>query len=173
MPENGSNKIAGTEYLIHQQAKRADLIVIQTDENRPVLGKKLLQQRQPRIHHAQPSVVAVERFAFLADDLAEPLANEGAVDIVVVGPALVAGVVRRVDANALHLTGVVWEQRLEGDEVVSLDDEVAGAGVTAGEVRHVLEQVERHFQVMFDDGFLADPIECGHEIQVGIAGDPT
>jgi hypothetical protein len=67
-----------------------------------------------------------------------------------------------VDVNAAHLPRLVWKQGLERDEIVALDDEVANAGVAAAELWHVLEQVERHFMVMFDDGILADPIESGH-----------
>ena len=97
-------------------------MVINIDQHNPIFREKLLQQCQPRIHHTKPSVVAVERFAFLSDDLAEPLANDRAVDIVVVGPAFVAGVVGRVDADTFHLAGIMWEQGLESDEVVALDD---------------------------------------------------
>ena len=47
-------------------------------------------------------------------------------------PAFVARVVRRVDVDALHLPGVVRKQRLERNEVVALDDEVAVARLPAG-----------------------------------------
>ena len=104
----------------------------------------------------------VEGFTFLADSLAEPLADGGTVDVVVVGPALVAGVVGWIDAGAFHPTPVIGKERFEPDEVVALHDQIAAAGVTAGELGHVLEQMERNLQVMVDDGVLADPVECGH-----------
>ena len=113
--------------------------------------------------------MAVEGFAFPADDLAEPLADERAVDVVVVGPALVAGVVGRVDVDALDLPGVVREKGLEGFKVVALDDQVAAAGVAAGEVRHVFEQAEGHLLVMVYDGFFSDPIQCGHSVKSRVA----
>ena len=69
--------------------------------------------------------MSVERLAFLADHLAQPLANLRAVDVVVVGPALVARVVRRVDVDTLDLPRVARQQRLQGVQVVALDDEVA------------------------------------------------
>jgi hypothetical protein len=65
-----------------------NLVIIDGHKDRPILPQELLQQHQPRIHHAQPAVVAVERFAFLANDFSEPVADDGGVDIVVVGPAL-------------------------------------------------------------------------------------
>ena len=51
--------------------------------------------------------VPVERLAFIADYLAEPLADDPAVHVVVVHPVLIACVVRRVDAEALHLPRVL------------------------------------------------------------------
>jgi len=98
----------------------------------------------------------------LPTHLAQPLADLRAVDVVVVNPALVAGVVRRVDVDALHLAGVARQQGLERMQVVALYDQVAAAAVAAGQVGHRLEQSEGHFLVMLDDGFLADPVQCGH-----------
>ena len=100
----------------------------------------------------------IEGLAFLADDFAEPFADDGAVDVVVVSPALVSRVVRRVNVDALHLAGVVGQQRLEGDEVVALHDEVAAAGVAAGEFRHVLEQVKGHLQVVVHHSLFPNPV---------------
>ena len=57
--------------------------------------------------------------------MAEPFADDGAVDVIVVSPALVPSVVRRVNVDAFDLAGVVGQQRLERDEVVALHDEVA------------------------------------------------
>jgi hypothetical protein len=58
----------------------------------------------------------------------EPFLHHGRVDVVVVAPALVAGVVGWVDEDAVDLSGVHGKQRLEGVEVVSVDDEVAVEG---------------------------------------------
>jgi hypothetical protein len=107
--------------------------------------------------------VAGEVGGFVADDLAEPVADEGAV--VVVDPAFVAGVVRRVDVDAFDLARVVGQQGLERDEVVALDDEIAATGVAEGEIGHVLKQVERDFEVVIHHGVLADPVQRGHERQ--------
>ncbi len=63
--------------------------------------------------------------------------------------------------------GVVREKGLEGFEVVALDDQVAAAGVAAGEVGHVLEQAEGHLLVVIDDGFFTDPVQCGHGAKSG------
>jgi len=73
--------------------------------------------------------VAREVFSFLANSFTKPFADQRAIDVVVVNPALVAGVVRRVNVDALDLPGVVREQRLKRHQIVALDDEIAAAGV--------------------------------------------
>lgn len=167
LPQHRRDEVARAENLIHQQPQRRHFVVVDGDENRPVLAQKLPQQHQPRIHHAQPAVVAVQRLALAADHLAQPLANLRAVDVVVVDPALVAGVVRRVDIDALHLPRIARQQGLQRVQVVALHDEVAGrigaaVGIAARQRRHRLQQAERHLLVVFDDGFLADPVQRGH-----------
>lgn len=97
----------------------------------------------------------------LADDGAEPALDLRGVDLVVVHPALVAGVIGRVDVDALHLPCVFGEQGLEGVEVVALDDEVPGVPAV-GERRIRLQQAEGHLLVMADDRVLSDPVERGH-----------
>ncbi len=62
----------------------------------------------------------------MVDDLAEPFAQQGRVDIVVVDPALAAGVVGRVDVDAFDAPRVARQQGLEGEQVVGVDDEVSG-----------------------------------------------
>jgi hypothetical protein len=108
--------------------------------------------------------VAVQGFTFLADDLAQPFGDERAFHIVIVNPALVPGVVRRVDVDALHLPGVVGQQRLERLQIVSFHNEIACARVSAAKLRHILEQTKFDLVVMVDNGILADPVECGHEV---------
>ena len=108
--------------------------------------------------------MAGEVVGFLADGVAEPLTNFGAVDGVIINPALVAGVVWRVDVDALDLPGITRQQRFERDEVVALDDEVLGVALSrrAGQVWHFLQQPKRHFGMMTDNRLLPDPIQRRH-----------
>jgi hypothetical protein len=94
------------EQFIHQGTKMVYFVIVNRDEDDTILIQKLLQQHQAWVHHRQPAIVPVQRFAFLADHLAQPAANLWAVHVVVVDPALIAGVVRRVDVDALHLPGI-------------------------------------------------------------------
>ncbi len=83
--------------------------------------------------------MAGQVLSLFPNHFAQPFADERAVDIVIIDPVLVAGVVRRVDVDALHLSGVIGQQGFEGNEVVALDNEVARAGVATGEFRHVFQ----------------------------------
>ncbi len=61
----------------------------------------------------------------VAPDLpVQPLLMHGAVDVIVVAPVLIAGVVGRVDVDALHPTGEGGQQRLKRQQVVAVDDQV-------------------------------------------------
>ena len=55
------------------RARPGDKVVLfdgSGNEYHAVIPQELSQQHQPRIHHAEPAVVPVQRFAFLAHDLA-------------------------------------------------------------------------------------------------------
>ena len=117
--------------------------------------------------------MAAEILPFLAHHLAKPFLDAGVVDIVVVHPALVAGVVWRIDVDAVDLAFVLREQALEGLQVVAMDDHVAAAGgllaiaLVGGEPVLVLEHLVGHVAVVVDDLVLSDPVEGGHGCESG------
>ena len=81
--------------------------------------------------------------------LPSPFLHHRRTDVVVVDPALVAGVVRRVDVDALDLAVVVREQGFERLQIVAVDDEVvvqAGFGGQAFGLDR-FQLVVRHEQV--------------------------
>ncbi len=45
-------------------------------------------------------------------------------------PILVASVVRWININALHFSGIVWKQCLERKKVVTLDKQIPGIRIT-------------------------------------------
>jgi len=111
-----------------------------------------------------------ERSSASLPTVAEPFGDFGGVDVVVVDPSFVAGVVGRVDIDAFDASGVFRQQGLEGVEVVALDDEVAGGGVALGELGVGFEQADGHLLVVADDGVFSDPVESGHEGAGGAGG---
>ena len=104
----------------------------------------------------------VERLPLLAHRLPQPFADDRAVHVVVVNPALVARVVGGVDVDALHLPGVIRKERLERDKIVALHDQIAVARFTAGEVGYVLEQAKGDFLVVAHHCLFPDPVQCRH-----------
>ena len=115
---NGACIPFSSPNLIHQRPQMMHLVVVDGDEDRAVVGQQLAQELQPREHHAAPLVVAGEIVA--VHRAAQPVAHHRRVDLVVVNPPLVAGVVGRVDVDALHLPGIAWQQRLERVQVVEI-----------------------------------------------------
>ena len=75
--------------------------LINADKNNPIICQQLLQQLQAWVHHAQPLVVAGQVLALFADNLTQPLLDLRVIDIIVVDPALVAGVVGRIYKDAV------------------------------------------------------------------------
>ena len=108
-------------------------VVVDGDEDCAVVGQEFFEEVEAGPHHAEPFVVAFQVLAVHGAVLAEPFAHQGAVDLVVVDPAFVAGVVGRVDVDAFDAAGVAGEEGFEGVEVVAVDDEVVvGVGVAGG-----------------------------------------
>src|SRR3989344_3893932 len=65
-----------------------------------------------------------EVLALSADCLAQPILYHRATHIVAVFPSLVAGVVWRVDVDALYAALILRQERPERGQIVALDDEV-------------------------------------------------
>ena len=153
--------------FIRHDSEMVLLIVIQGDNYGTILGQQFFEELEAGPHHAEPFVVALEVFAL--DGVAllfQPLAHERAVDLVVVAPALGAGVVGRVDVDAVHPPRVAREQRLEGFEIVAVQDEVAiEIGRAAGRpafLRRHQQLAIRHAEMVRVDEALAFEIKRGH-----------
>ncbi|MGD0814260.1 MAG: hypothetical protein ABSA83_11700 [Verrucomicrobiota bacterium] len=103
-------------------------------------------------------------FGFPTNGFAQPFADQRAVDVVVVNPAFVAGVVRWVNVDALDLPGVVRQQRFERDQIIAQHDEIAAAGIARRQFRHVLKQMKRDLVVMVHHGLFSNPVQCRHDV---------
>ena len=133
-----------------------DFVVVNGDENRAVVAEQFLEQLQARIHHAAPFVVAAGVLALLAHDVANPFLELRLREIVVVNPALVAGVVGRVNVDALDLARVRRQQTFQRNQIIALNDEipVQRRFFGGGKFPVHLQRVMRHDTVItFDCGF--------------------
>jgi len=98
-----------------------------------------------------------------AHRLIKPLADLGAIYVIVINPAFVAGIVRRIDVDAFHLPGVVWKEIFKGKEIVAFNQEIAGSRIADGELGNLFQQVKRHLPMMILNRLPPDPIQCRHE----------
>ena len=68
-----------------------------------------------------------EVLPFLAYHFAQPLFDFGVVDVVVVNPALVAGIVGRINVDALDFSFVLGQQRFESLQIIPVNNHVFAA----------------------------------------------
>ena len=79
--------------------------------------------------------------ALFANHFAQPLFDLGVIDVVVVHPALVAGVVGRIYVDTLNLSFVPGQQGFQRLQIVAVDNHVFAAvvlGVLSGFIIAVL-----------------------------------
>ena len=141
--------------------------LINADKNNTIVRQQLLQQLQPRVHHAQPLVVAGQVLALFACNLAQPLFDFRIVDVIVIDPALVAGVVGRIDVNALDAPLIPGQQCFQGFQIVAPDDHVFAAiifVVLPVFIKAVLalQHPKRHVLMVIDHLALSNPFKCWH-----------
>ncbi len=141
-----------------------EFIVVYADKDHTIVGEKIPQQRESRIHHAEPFVVPRQIFGFRPHDLAQPALHLRAIYGVVVNPFFVASVVRRVYIDALHFTGVIRQESFEGQQVVALDQKITAVGVPGGKTRITFQQSVRHLPVVIYNRLFPDPIKRGHTL---------
>ena len=68
--------------------------------------------------------MAGQILALFAHHFSQPFLDVGVADIIVVAPALVAGVVGRVDIDALHLALILRQQGFQCFKIIAVDDHV-------------------------------------------------
>ena len=151
------------KYFIADETQVCLLIIIYTYKYRTIFCHQLLQQFQPRIHHAKPLVVAAQILALCADNFPQPCLDMRIVDIVVVHPFFVARVIRRINIDALHPPLIHRQQRFERIQIVAVDNHVA---VVVSTVRRkgvlLFQRAERHIEMMIDDFIFSDPVKGWH-----------
>ena len=162
-PRENGEEILLAENLVHHHPQMMLLVVVDGNEDRPVPRQQLLEQLQARPHHAQPLLMALQVLAVDRTVLLQPSPHQRAVDVVVVAPPLVAGVVGRVDIDAFHPLGVARQQCLECLEVVAVDDQVV---VRPGRIERAVvvgdQRAVGHRQVVRVDMLLALEFQRRH-----------
>ena len=168
LPRKLPQKTVCPKNLIQHHPRPVHLVVVQRDPDAARLAHQLAQQHQARPHHAQPFVVA-QHVVTVHGVGAEPLLHDGRVHAVAVAPALVAGVVGRVNEHQIHAARVARQQGLQGVQVVAVDDQVAVQVARTdafGSVHH--QRPVGHGEVVVVDVLFAFEDDFGHG---GMGGD--
>ena len=119
LPHARRYKVRPAEHLVQQHLEIGTFCIVNRHPDRPVLRQQLSQQLQARPHHGKPPSMF---------------------QVVVVVLERGAGVVRRIDVDALHTAGVERQQCLQRLQVVPLDQHVAGLGRSDGQLASPLQQ---------------------------------
>ena len=139
------------------------------DKDHAIVSQQLLQRHQPGIHHAEPLIVTGQVLALFAHYFSQPFLDVGIADIIVVAPALVAGVVGRVNLDALHLALILRQQGFQCFKIIAVDDHVLTAvvfGVLPLLIKTVLplQHPEGNFLMMVHDFIFTDPFQGWHGV---------
>lgn len=105
--------------------------------------------------------------ALFADHLAQPLLDLRVIDIIVVDPTLVAGVVGRIDVDALDAPLILGQQRFQGLQIIAADDHVLAAVILVMlsvfiKAVLALQHPKRHVLMVIDHLALSNPFKCRH-----------
>jgi hypothetical protein len=106
--------------------------------------------------------MAGQVFNLFAYGFAKPCLHFRTVHIIVVNPAFIAGIVRRIDVYALNLAGIIWQKSFESQKVIGLHQKIAAVWVAAGKIFTFFEKVERDLAMMINYGFFSYPVQCWH-----------
>ena len=107
--------------------------------------------------------------ALFAHHFSQPFLDVGVADVIVVAPALVAGVVGRVDVDTLHLALILRQQGFQCLQIIAVDDHVLAAvvfGVLPLLIKTVLpfQHPEGNFLMVVHDFIFTDPFQGWHGV---------
>ena len=165
MPDYVTLETVCTENIITDCTQTRHLVIVYRDEDCAFVGKQLTQEYKARIHHAEPFVVAREILTLSTDNLAKPAEYVGVVDIIVVTPFLIAGVIWWVDIDTVNASFIFRKERFECSKIITVNYLIArSAGRSAVrafaiEAIAMLQYAKRHIGVMGDNLLFTYPVE--------------
>ena len=128
LPNKIADHVVLPEHLIHQHPEVEDFVIIDGNEDGTILGEQIAGEGEALVHELDPQrvpprVILVHK-AVVIDEVA------------------IAGIVGRIDVDALDLPGVGDAQGAQGIEVIALDDEIFSSARAHGQFRHFLQRDE-------------------------------
>ena len=128
-------------------------VVINADENCSVLCEKLMEQTQTGIHHAEPFVMTGEVFPFFPDNFTEPFFYFRIVDVIIIDPLFITGIVGWIDVDTFYSAFVFREERLESIEVIAVNNFIPAWGSTVVGIFLVQNPIWDVLMMIDDIGF--------------------
>ncbi|GFI54973.1 hypothetical protein IMSAG013_00010 [Clostridiales bacterium] len=122
VPHKVCNMIFLSKYFITNLSEIRHFYFIYADKNHAVIPQQIRRQPQTGIHHVQPvGMVSAHRFGVaLGSLLRDFLIPRHGIGKIILIHKVVAGVVRRIDIDHLHLAVVGGLQKLENFQIVAL-----------------------------------------------------
>jgi hypothetical protein len=149
LPNDVRDEVHSSEYLVTHDLAVRMLVVVERDPDRPVVRQQPPQNLQPVAHEREP---------------------QGVFDPVVVVREGRAGVVGRVDVDALDLPGELLLQRFEREQVVPEDEAVVEHVLVAHPERGVMglrRVLDEDARLQPRPVLLADPGQFQSSLAVG------
>lgn len=111
--------------------------------------------------------MAGQVFSFFSHYVAQPFFDLGVIYIVVVDPALIAGIVRRINVDAFDFAFVFGKQRFQGFQIVSMDNHIFAAIVISALPVCVIAVLTFQYPIWhvlmeIDDFIFSDPLKSWH-----------
>ncbi len=137
LPDDIRYKIIFTKYLVTKNFEIRLLIIVDGDEDHPVIGQQFAGQFEARIHHRQPAgVKATSKAVFEFADLPHPVFVQNPdifeifllipTEIILIGEIVVSGVIGRVDIDHLDSFAIGFLQHPQYIEIIPLDEDISG-----------------------------------------------
>ena len=102
-------------------------------------------------------------FSLFTDHFTQPFADFRVIHVVVVDPAFIAGVVGRINIDALHPPLKPRKQSFQRIQIVTMNDHVAAIILPLGGIGILLLQsAEGYIQMMVDHFLFSDPVKRRH-----------
>ena len=136
-------------------------IIINGNENGPILCQQFLQQPKPGIHHAEPLIMAGQVLPFFSHHLPQPLLDAWVVHIIVIHPSFIACIVGGINEfkiagpDALRSHKIGRKKTLSQSKTPKIENQVHQPMVDIS-VEHVQELEDENLKLRIENAFLKE-----------------
>ena len=136
------------------------LVIIDADEQYPVITQQLPRQQQTRVHHVQPAGMQAAAVIVLAGVTGQGQIGGHGMAIIVRIQKAPAGIIGRIDIDHFHLAAQFRLQMMQHRQVVALDDAMRGRPAGQRRPLQVFQAASGHPGQLGKHGLLAWPVKA-------------